>query len=731
MPLLGLSLAFLAGILAASRLPGSPLLWLGLAAGITLLTLTLRFLPLRKPLPDWIVYCVTALPTLRIAPAALLVAALLGGARWTMTQRLLTSDDVGAYNSRGLVRLIGIIDSTPQLRDPGLILTVHAEQLALLGGENKALFPVDGRVRVHLSARGDWRYGDRVDILGKLDLPVDEGEGFSYRDWLARQGIQGEMKYSDVQLLAHGQGNWFGTALTAVQRKALSVISLLFPMPDSALLSGILLGMDDEIPALLQRAFQVTGTAHIIAISGFNIAVLAGLFVRGFTRWLGPRRGALVALLSIIFYTLLVGGQPPVARAAVMGGLSLFAAQIGRRQNGLNSLAFTAALLCLLNPQLPWDVSFQLSFTATLGLVVFADPLTGAFSRFTEAHLPPILQGVINSVVGEYLLVTIAAQITSLPVMAVQFGDVSWAALLANPLVLPPQPLVMVLGGLAVLGGMIWLPLGQVLAAAALPFVSYTIRMVELLARLPHASVPVGAFGQGLIVLAALFLLGIAWIPAVQNRLVRWRWFTPAALTLAGLCVLIWQPVLAQPQGMLTLTMLDNNGGQALLVQTPSQRTVVVNAGGSSRQLSAQLDRRLPFLQREIDLWVFTSSEKTDLAAAPVALERNTPLSVLWMGEPEPASRSVREVQAVLTRLAVPNRVLKPGEMVDLGGGASMQALANGGVGLAWKNFRAQLESPTTLIVMGQTVTPPVDGWVKIVTDGTKLWITQDRAVKP
>ncbi|MEN6409487.1 MAG: ComEC/Rec2 family competence protein [Anaerolineaceae bacterium] len=727
MPLLWLSLAFLAGILSAPVLGGSLTLWLGLAGGAILLTLALRFLLHRKPHPSWLTHLVTTNTALRIAPAALLAAFLLGGARWTTTQRPLTPADVGAYNGRGSVRLIGVIDSAPQTRDPGAVFTLRAEQMSLLGSADKSLFPVDGRVRVQIAVSGDWRYGDRIEVSGQLDLPEENGEGFSYRAWLARQGIQGEMPYAGIRLLAHGQGPVFGSALAAIQRKAAGALAALFPMPESALLRGILLGADDDLPADLQRAFQVTGTAHIITISGFNIAVLAGLFVRGFTRWLGARRGAAAALVGILLYTLLVGAQPPVARAAVMGGLSLFAAQVGRRQNGLNSLAFTAALLCLLNPQLPWDVSFQLSFTATLGLVLFAESFTTAFSRFSEDHLPPRLRGIANSLVGEYLLVTLAAQITSLPVMALQFGNVSWVSLLANPLVLPPQPLVMVLGGLAALGGMLWLPLGKVLAVAALPFVSYTIRMVELLARLPDASVPVGTLGQGVIVLAALLLVATALSPTVRSRVKTWRWFTPAALALAGFCVLVWQPVLAQPQGTLTLTVMDNPDGQALLVQTPSRRAVVINAGGSSRRLSALLDRRLPILEQEIDLWVFASSEKADLAAAPDTLQRSPPAAAAWMGEPDSSSRWVREVQSTLEELEIPNRILTAGETVDLGDGAALAATENGGLELMWQNFRVEMESPNTLTVLGQEIHPPAEGWVRIVTDGDRLWMEASR----
>ncbi len=104
------------------------------------------------------------------------------------------------------------------------------------------------------------------------------------------------------------------------------------------MLAGILLGDDNGLPASLQQAYKNTGTAHIIAISGFNIAIIAGLFVALFSRLLGRRKGALVAVLGILLYTVLVGATASVVRAAIMGGLAIFARQVGRRQNGLNTL---------------------------------------------------------------------------------------------------------------------------------------------------------------------------------------------------------------------------------------------------------------------------------------------------------------------------------------------------------------------------------------------------------
>ena len=152
-------------------------------------------------------------------------------------------------------------------------------------------------------------------------------------------------------------------------------------------MAGILLGRDQGLSPQLEEAFQRTGTTHIIAISGFNIAILAGLFTGIATRLLGRKWGAITALLGIGGYTILVGADAAVVRAAIMGAAGVLGGMFGRRQNGLNSLGMAALLMMLLNPNMPWDVGFQLSVAATLGLVLYAQPIEEWFLGVMKSRI--------------------------------------------------------------------------------------------------------------------------------------------------------------------------------------------------------------------------------------------------------------------------------------------------------------------------------------------------------
>jgi competence protein ComEC len=155
---------------------------------------------------------------------------------------------------------------------------------------------------------GGWSYGDRVVLEGALETPPSNEE-FSYRDYLARTGVYSFMPNAAGAVLESGHGSPLLRALFALKARALDVIYQIYPDPEAALAAGILLGIETGIPEAVRDAFRETGTSHVIAISGFNISVLAGLFTAGFGRLLGARRGAAAAAAGLAVYAALVGGD--------------------------------------------------------------------------------------------------------------------------------------------------------------------------------------------------------------------------------------------------------------------------------------------------------------------------------------------------------------------------------------------------------------------------------------
>lgn len=733
MPLLWLSLAFLTGLLLGETLHWSWTGWLASAAFVTVLAILARQATRDRFRADILEPFIGDHPILRISPAALVAAALLGAARYQAAQPSLTPDDLAYYNGMGSARILGVVSAPPEPVEGAVRLRVQARELRLVDDPTASVHPVKGSLLARVSPGREWRYGDLISLEGDPEYPPEDEE-FSYREYLARQGVYTYLGFARATWISGGAGNPLLGALYSLRQRSLETAARIFPPPEAPLLAGILLGDESGIPAEMEEAFQRTGTAHIVAISGFNVSIVAGLFTLLFGRWLGARRGALAAALAIAAYAVLVGGQPPVVRAALMGGLALFGEMIGRRGAGVNSLAFTAALMCLVNPSLPWDASFQLSFMATLGLVLYADRLQAGFLRLAESHLPAGLARRLAGPVGEYFLFTLAAQITTLPIMLYHFQRLSWVTLVANPLVLPPQPLVMVVGGMAVLAGLVWLPLGQAFGALAWPFAAYTIRVVELLARLPGASLALGGitlFGVALFY-ALLFALTLKKRP-VGSLIAR---LAPAALVvIAALACLSWQAALAQPDGQMRLTLLENGPGVSLLVQTPNGGMVLVGGGESSRRLNDALGRRLPFYARHLDYLITIGTDAGALRALPGVLEIIPARAALIGGDPY-GTGAARTLLATLAKAGVPATPAARGQTLALGEGIELHVVCAGsegaGYALVWRDFRALIPgdcpadefihtasaewpAPVSLLVVGEKQAKDATAWVELL----------------
>jgi competence protein ComEC len=693
MPLFWLSLAFLAGILLAAYVQIPILAWILLAMASLLLLLPTIYRRWARIIPPSIsnINRQLKITSLFLYPLLLLFISL-GAIRYLVSLPAVNPSYIAYYNDRPSESILeGVLTEPPDKRDTYTNLRVHIEQLQPAGSSQ--FTAMHGLLLARISPDTSLTYGDRLRLQGHLVTP-SENEDFSYRNYLANQGIYSYMSYPSVTILQQGQGNLLMSLLYSFRQHALDVVYHLFPDPEASLIAGIVLGEQSGISPQVQEAFRLTGTSHIIVISGFNIAIIAGLFTYLFTHFLGRRWGAVVSALGIIVYTLLVGANPAVVRAAILGMLTLLALQVGRRQVGLNSLVFVAALMALSTPTVLWDVSFQLSFAATLGIMLYAEPFTNGFTKFSARFISLEKAERLAGPVGAYFLITLAAQLTTLPLMVYYFKRISFSSLIANPLILPAQPPLMILGGLAVLSGMLFQPIGQLFAWTAWPFTAFTIRVVEWLSAVPHSSISLGQIAFPLIMLfyAALFMITFtrSHFTDLASRL------TPAIplTVLAIVTVMTWKAAFYAPDGLLHVTILDVGTGDAVLIQSPEGRSVLINGGPSTVRLSDSLGRRLPPFNRALDWLVVADVDNEDLYALSGNLERLSPSNILWAGN-NYGTRSATDLWAELITQSISTIQMLPGQSLDLGSGASLDVITTDSRGavllLKWDNFRLLL----------------------------------------
>ncbi|HZW02292.1 MAG TPA: ComEC family competence protein, partial [Anaerolineaceae bacterium] len=321
MPLFWLSLAFVLGILLAAAVDLPPAGWLIPAAAFALFAIFEgRFFPQPR--------YAGARRFFRLPLALLPAVVLLGAGRMALAQPAFTPADLAFYNGRGEAVLTGTVAAVPDRRDRSTQVRVAVDSIAF---EGAAPIPVRGQALLRLPGGSGLAYGDRVQVTGSPRHPPEE-EGFSYRAYLARRGIHTYLAYPRVSVTGAGPTHPLWQAVYALRGRAYAFLQTAYPMPESALLAGVLLGLERDFPPDLELAYQETGTAHVIAISGFNMAILAALFLSLFGRVLPKGPASLAAVGAIAFYTLLVGANPAVVRAAIMGAAGVLGAFLGRRQ---------------------------------------------------------------------------------------------------------------------------------------------------------------------------------------------------------------------------------------------------------------------------------------------------------------------------------------------------------------------------------------------------------------
>jgi len=553
----------------------------------------------------------------------------LGAGRLLLEVPRFDEDDLASYNDCGWISLEGVIVADPDVRENTTRLRVRAERVTLPDNTER---DVTGQVLVTASCYDTFEYGDEVRVEGLLQTPPDF-EHFAYREYLARQGIFSFISRGAVS----GVGErWFMHAVGALfvlRHRAGDVIAGILPEPQAALLTGILLGIDSGIPQALMDAFSATGTTHIIAISGFNLTIVSGILASLAERSFGRRWSFWIAGVGVALYTVLVGASAAVVRASLMAGVYLLGRHAGRKAHGPTSLAAAAILMTAANPYALWDVGFLLSFSATMGLVLYADPFSSFCQRRLERFLSADRAKQILGLLNDALIATLAASVLTLPIIMVHSGQLSLISLLTNFLILPVQSFLMLTGAVAMLLGMVFRPVGLVAGWVAWVFLTYTIEIVRLCARFPWAVVPADV-PLSVAVIYYVLLAGITWwrtVPQSRRRelqdgvrkVVSHHLRTgllvgsAAVLLIVGCCA--WYD---RPDGRLHIVFLDVGQGDAIFIQTPGGRQILVDGGPSGSALLSQLGRHMPFWDRSLDLVVLTHSDTDHVAGLVPVLER-------------------------------------------------------------------------------------------------------------
>ena len=351
-------------------------------------------------------------------------------------------------------------------------------------------------------------------------------------------------------------------------------IEAVFPPREAGLLMGLALGDDSHLDAGVERDFKATGLTHLLVVSGGNVAMVLGP-VLALVTMLGFPRAAQVGLglATVAFIVVLTGAEPSVMRAGAMASLTLIGLVLGRLRSTAVVLSGAVMVLLILQPVLVRSIGFQLSVTATAGMVALAGPLGHRFSRVAPAP--------VAAAAGT----TLAAQLGVTPVLLFHFHDVPGVTLIANVIAAPTVAPSLLLGLVAAGTGIASATLGHLLGLGA----QVPMRALELIANVAGRAPVAHITSRGG---PAVLILGTGLVIAVAVAL-RTGWRPPRRAIVAGVVavpVLVWNSAASVgPPASLTVRIFDVGQGDAALVTTPAGVTMLVDGGPDEEQVATEL----------------------------------------------------------------------------------------------------------------------------------------------
>jgi competence protein ComEC len=541
--------------------------------------------------------------------------------------------------------------------------------------------------------------GDAVTIRGGLEAPRDDDYGAHLRS----SGIAATLRASTLERTGLAPGP--DSQLEEGRRAAADGLARVMPEPEAGLAAGILIGLRDRVDRELAAAFTSAGVSHVIAISGWNIAIVAGLVAAVLRRRMGRRARSAITIGAIVAYTVAAGASPSVVRAAAMAAIVLTARESGRAGRATTALGLAVVGLLLLEPATIADPGFGLSVLATAGLLAWSGPIAERLGRFGGGRLPGWLV--------ESLAVSFAAEAATLPLVLLVFGRLALIAPAVNLVVVPLVPPAMAAGAVALLAGAgVGLGLPSIVGTiAALPgwiFLALMVAVVRGAASLPLASATLEPPWN---VAAALVTAGIVaglatGVPALVRRAWRRRLRVPGtagsarsrrvvpaspgrttidqprgprrttgsdrtirvvarALALAVGAVGI--AAAHRPNGTVRVVVLDVGQGDAILVEGGLGGRLLVDGGPDPGRLLVALDAELPPWDRRVDVVVLTHPHEDHVAGLPLLLERYRVGRVFEPGTrgPGPGYRAWR---AALDRLGLHPERLATGDRLAIDG---------------------------------------------------------------
>jgi len=361
--------------------------------------------------------------------------------------------------------------------------------IACLGNEKE-------KILINAPLYPEYFYGDKISVKCVLKIPENRNKSFDYRSYLAKDNIFYICDKATVEKIESGKKGIYASII-GIKNYLDKNIKTSIPQPEAALASGMLFGVTNAMSEYVQDAFSRTGMTHIVAVSGYNVTIIAEYLVLfGIFLGLWRKQALWSAIFGIFIFIGMISFPISALRAGIMGVTLIWAMKNGRLANSLNAVLFAGAVMLFFNPMLlRWDVGFQLSFLSTIGIVLLA-PLAEKIILHQHDFFG----------ISQIIFFSICVQVFVWPVIAYNFQSVSLISLLANVLILPVIPVAMLLSFLAAFFGFFLDPNLNIFAWLAYVPLYYEIKMISFLAEFSWASLKIDYFKEVFVVFYYIIL---------------------------------------------------------------------------------------------------------------------------------------------------------------------------------------------------------------------------------
>ncbi len=595
---------------------------------------------------------------------------LVGFIRYQETLYLLPKNHIKQYlDIDRPVVLQGVLTKDPVEKPGRMELVVETRSLifrdSLLSVTGKVIIPVYRKPSVSL------HYGDEICTTGFLQKPRGQRNpgGFNYREYLERKNIYGILRIlsgTKTKITGRNQGNFFLREIVYPARRfMIRTINRITFGPSRPILQALIVGEKGTISPEVRDSFAKAGVIHVLAVSGLHVGFVLLIFMTIFGLFRIPYGGrVLLTVFGLVFYAFLTEVRAPVVRAAAMASIYMIGTLIERKTNPFNVIGVAALGLCLLRPSNLFDVGFQLSFVAVFSIIYFYQKLNNL--PFITKLRRAFAKNRIANYCLTILLVSLSAQLGTMPLTAIYFNRIPVLSILVNIFVIPLVGLIVALGFVSLIFGIISPWLASAYGALNQELLSLLIKTVSWVGHLSFSHVFLPTPDILWVIVYFLFLLLLF---NIQDT--KWR-KKFVFLFLISLNLIVWRGAIWNDGTRMTWIQFDVGQGDAAFIRLPCGRTLLID-GGEKRRFFDNGERVIaPYLRRKgirkIDTVILSHPHNDHVGGLVYVLNHFKVKEVITAGTPF-ESQLYKKFLETIRKKKIPTRIVTaPDSMTEFPG---------------------------------------------------------------